>query len=228
MCHGFRSTKEFNVLVNLAAALEMEGISVFRFDFAGNGESEGSFEYGNYRREAEDLRAVVLHFNGMNRPVTAVLGHSKGGNVVLLYASKYHDVHTVVNLSGRFNLQHGMETRLGKSFLERIRKDGFIDGKTEPGEASYRITEAGLMDRLNTNMNEACVQIEKDCRVLIVHGSADEVVPVEDALSFGNTIHNHKIHIVEGADHCYTSHQDELGPVILPFIKDGLQQHKYA
>lgn len=32
------------------------------------------------------------------------------------------------------------------------------------GEASYRITEASLMDRLNTNMNEACVQIEKDCR----------------------------------------------------------------
>lgn len=41
-------------------------------------ESEGSFEYGNYRREAEDLRAVVHHFNGMNRPVAAVLGHSKG------------------------------------------------------------------------------------------------------------------------------------------------------
>lgn len=41
-------------------------------------ESEGSFEYGNYRREAEDLRAVVHHFNGMNRLVTAVLGHSKG------------------------------------------------------------------------------------------------------------------------------------------------------
>lgn len=54
--------------------------------------------------------------------------------MVLLYASKYHDVHTVVNLSGRFNLQHGMESRLGKSFLERIRKDGFIDGKTKPGE----------------------------------------------------------------------------------------------
>ena len=41
-------------------------------------ESEGSFEYGNYRREAEDLRAVVHHFSGMNRLVTAVLGHSKG------------------------------------------------------------------------------------------------------------------------------------------------------
>lgn len=29
--------QEYNVLVNLAVALEKEGISVFRFDFAGNG-----------------------------------------------------------------------------------------------------------------------------------------------------------------------------------------------
>lgn len=41
-------------------------------------ESEGSFQYGNYRREADDLHSVVEYFNGANRKVTAVLGHSKG------------------------------------------------------------------------------------------------------------------------------------------------------
>jgi hypothetical protein len=46
---------------------------------------------------------------------------------VLLYASKYHDVKTVVNLSGRYNLQAGIEERLGKDYLERIRKEGSID-----------------------------------------------------------------------------------------------------
>ena len=35
------------------------GTSAYRIDFLGNGESQGSFQYGNYRREAEDLRAVV-------------------------------------------------------------------------------------------------------------------------------------------------------------------------
>lgn len=42
-------------------------------------ESEGSFQYGNYRREAEDLRAVVQHFCEKKRVITAILGHSKGG-----------------------------------------------------------------------------------------------------------------------------------------------------
>uniref|UniRef100_A0A3Q7H7T6 Serine aminopeptidase S33 domain-containing protein n=1 Tax=Solanum lycopersicum TaxID=4081 RepID=A0A3Q7H7T6_SOLLC len=113
------------------------------------------------------------------------------------------------------------------------------------GNVDYRVTEESLMDRLNTNMHDACLQIDKGCRmetmltfttymecrflgidyfrVLTVHGSADEIIPVEDALEFDEIIPNHKLHISEGANHCYTSHQAELTPVILPFIKEGLQ-----
>lgn len=219
LCHGFRSTKEQDVMVNVAVALEKEGITAFRFDFAGNGESEGSFQYGNYWREAEDLRAVIQHFNGASRVTSAILGHSKGGNVVLLYASKYHDIHTVVNVSGRYNLEKGIEERLGKDFIERTKKEGYLDVKNKKGEVLFRVTEESLMDRLNTKMHDACVQIDKNCRVLTVHGSADEIIPVEDALEFAKIIPNHKLHIIEEANHVYTKHQAELISVVLPFIK---------
>lgn len=56
-----------------------------------------------------------------------------GGNVVLLYASKYHDVHNVVNVSGRYDLNRGIEERLGNDFLEKIKKDGFIDVRNTEG-----------------------------------------------------------------------------------------------
>lgn len=59
ICHGFRSSKDRILMVNLAAAFFSVGISAFRFDFVGNGEREGSFQYGNYRKEADDLRVVV-------------------------------------------------------------------------------------------------------------------------------------------------------------------------
>lgn len=52
---------------------------------------------------------------------------------MLLYASKYHDVHTIVNLSGRYNLEKGIAERLGEDFLEIIKKDGFIDVKSRAG-----------------------------------------------------------------------------------------------
>ncbi|KAK1354907.1 putative feruloyl esterase [Heracleum sosnowskyi] len=225
LCHGFRSTKESSTIASLAAALEKEGISVFSFDFAGNGESEGTFEYGNYRREADDLCAVIKHLNGMKRVVTAIVGHSKGGDVVLVYASKYHDINRVVNVSGRYNLERGIEDRLGKDFLQVIQKDGFIDVKTK-GD-TYLVTKESLMERLNTNMHEACLNIDNTCRVLTVHGSDDEVIPVEDAIEFDKIIPNHKLHIVEGANHSYTSHQAELASVVVPFIKDGVE-HKDA
>ena len=41
-------------------------------------ESEGQFEYGNYRKEADDLYSVVLCLYEKNYDVTAVVGHSKG------------------------------------------------------------------------------------------------------------------------------------------------------
>ncbi|EOY30430.1 hypothetical protein QUC31_020277 [Theobroma cacao] len=224
LCHGFRSTKADRTMMNLAVALEKEGISAFRFDFAGNGESEGSFEFGNYLREADDLHAVTQHFCGENRIVSAILGHSKGGNVVLLCASKYHDIHTVVNVSGRYDLKKGVEERFGKDAVDRIKKDGFVDIKDKTGSVEFRVTEKSLMERLSTDMHEACLKIPRECRVLTVHGSADEIIPVEDALEFAKIIPNHKLHIVEGADHNYTSHQTELASVVLSYIKVALQQ----
>ncbi|XP_022729438.1 uncharacterized protein LOC111284773 [Durio zibethinus] len=224
LCHGFKSTKADRTMVNLALALEKEGISAFRFDFAGNGESEGSFEFGNYLREADDLHAVTQYFWGANRMISAILGHSKGGNVVLLYASKYHDIHTVVNVSGRYDLRKGIEERLGKDFMDRIKKNGFVDIKNKTGSVEFRVTEASLMDRLNIDMREACLKIPGECRVLTVHGSADKVIPVEDALEFAKIIPNHKLHIVEGADHNYTCQQTELASIVLSYLKAALQQ----
>lgn len=226
VCHGFQSSKERIPMVNLAAVLEKEGISAFRFDFAGNGESEGSFQYGNYRREAEDLRAVVQHFRRENRVISAVIGHSKGGNVVLLYASKYNDVHTVVNISGRFNLEKGMEGRLGKDFLLRLKQHGHIDVFNRKGKFEYRVTEESLKDRLTTDIHAVCLLIQQECRVLTVHGSMDKIVPAEDALEFAKFIPNHKLHIIRGANHEYTSHQGELTSVVLDFLRENFNAEK--
>ncbi|KAG2241187.1 hypothetical protein Bca52824_096829, partial [Brassica carinata] len=160
LCHGFKSDKNNTILKNVAAALEKEGISAFRFDFSGNGESEGGFNYGNYKYEADDLHSVIHHFSNTNRVVTTIIGHSRGGNVVLLCASKYcndGNVRNVVNISGRYDLKKGI--RLGDGYFERIKEQGFIDAKE--GKSEFRVTHASLMERLETDMHEACLKIDK-------------------------------------------------------------------
>uniref|UniRef100_A0A1J3CRE9 Serine aminopeptidase S33 domain-containing protein n=2 Tax=Noccaea caerulescens TaxID=107243 RepID=A0A1J3CRE9_NOCCA len=217
LCHGFRSSKNHQIMNNVATAIEKEGISAFRFDFSGNGESEGSFYYGNYNHEADDLHSVIQYFSNTNRVVPIILGHSKGGDVVLLYASKYRDIRNVINLSGRYDLNTGIRERLGGDFLERIKQQGFID--VEDGKSGYRVTEESLMERLGTDMHEACLKIDRECRVLTVHGSDDEVIPVGDAKEFAKIIPNHKLEIVEGADHSYTKHQSQLVSTVMDFVK---------
>lgn len=48
-------------------------------------ESEGSFRYGHYRREADDLRAVVQYFRAQNYVIVAVVGHSKGLSIIFAH-----------------------------------------------------------------------------------------------------------------------------------------------
>lgn len=59
--------------------------------------------------------------------------HFAGGDVVLLYASKYHDIPAVINLSGRYDLKVGIQERFGKDIWEKLKKDGYIDVKTKTG-----------------------------------------------------------------------------------------------
>lgn len=47
----------------------------------------------------------------------------------------------------------------------------------------------------------------------------DETVPEEDAFEFAKFISNHELHIIKGADHEYSCHQDELSSLVLEFIK---------
>lgn len=41
-------------------------------------ESEGTFEYGNYWKEVEDLHSVLLYFSEKDYETSAIVGHSKG------------------------------------------------------------------------------------------------------------------------------------------------------
>lgn len=57
-----------------------------------------------------------------------------------------------------------------------------------------------------------------------MHGSKDEIVSPADALEFSKFIHNHQLHIIEDADHEYTSYQEELTSAVVEFVTTGLIQ----
>ncbi|KAI3711556.1 hypothetical protein L1987_70095 [Smallanthus sonchifolius] len=125
VCHGFKCTKYDGGALFCIGKARDQCLSL-RFFWKRS-------ITNNHRKEVDDLHAVIQHFTAANRVVTAIIGHSKGGNCVVLYASLHHDIPIVFNVCGTYNMHMGLEERLGKYYLERAKKDGFIDVKSHTG-----------------------------------------------------------------------------------------------
>ena len=57
--------------------------------------------------QKEDIRAAVLYLRSHSKKVTGLMGHSKAGTGVILYAAAYDDIPRVVNVAGRFDNMRG-------------------------------------------------------------------------------------------------------------------------
>ncbi len=110
LCHGYMDGKDRFHFPTMADALLRDAqVASLRFDFAGNGESEGEFDFCAYDKEVEDIRASVEYLrSSLGKRVVAVVGHSKGAAEAILYASRYDDVDRVVSISARFDMVRGI------------------------------------------------------------------------------------------------------------------------
>jgi len=208
LCHGFRSSRKSRALAAISESLTLPTVA---FDFSGNGDSGGEFQYGNYAKEVEDLRSIVEWVQERGYRTKGILGHSKGGNVVLLYGAKYDDVDRIVNISGRCSLTKGVVERIGKEGLEKIQRDGYVDMD------GYKITSTGLRERLTTDMSQ--IERIQNANILHVHGSADEVSPASEAVELQKQTPGSKLNVVEGADHSFSNHRDDLLKAVIPFLE---------
>ncbi|KAG2438831.1 hypothetical protein HXX76_005372 [Chlamydomonas incerta] len=216
LCHGYAATKDGFHLPAIAEALAEHGRSSLRFDFAGNGESEGQFSFGGYWREVEDLHAAVGFVRQeLHKHVAAVVGHSKGGNVVLLYGSRYHDVPLVINVAGRGVMARGIKERFGADILERLAAAGAVEQtvKADGGRlVRYMLTKEAVEERMQMDMFAEAAKIKAE--VLTIHGSGDRVIPIEDGRAWDAHIPRHRLVVVEGADHNFRTAPEHKQQVV--------------
>src|SRR3989454_8833275 len=88
LCHGFLSNKNSKTNQALTALLPPQGIGTFRFDFFGQGESEGPFEQITVSLAVWQALAGfdLMSFKGYRN--LALVGSSFGGLVALLAAAQ--------------------------------------------------------------------------------------------------------------------------------------------
>lgn len=194
LCHGMESNKESEKLVFLGQTLAQQGIPTLRFDFSYVGESTGKFEDITYSGEVEDLEAAYAFLQRRYSGKTGILGSSMGGTVALLFAAQEPGVAALVTVAAPLHPENFPKRLLTPEQVQHWRIQGFTlyNGR--------RLNVSLLKDLERINVPESAEKIS--CPVLILHGDADEIVPVDEAYELHACLKNSKLlSILKGADH---------------------------
>ena len=189
--HGVTGHKDRPILIALAEGLARTGIAALRISYSGNAASEGRFAESTITKEVEDLGAVLDALAGR---VIAYAGHSMGGAVGVLRASRDRRISLLISLAAM------VETR---DFAERT------FGHLAPGEG-LMLDKPGcvLSQRYLDDLRKIDSVLPQAAQItvpwLFVHGTRDELVPIEDTYAAHAAARAPKqLVVLEEADHVF-------------------------
>lgn len=197
--HGVTGNKDRNFLVALANALAQAGVSALRISFSGNGNSGGLFVDSNITKEVADLGAVLDRLDGYQ---VGYVGHSMGGAVGVIRTSRDPRIRFLVSLAGMVHTREFAEREFGQVTPDA----GFMwDDPACPLSSAY------MTDLRNLNsLTEYGAQIRVPW--LLVHGTEDDVVPIQDSRDiFARANEPKRLIELPGANHVFAGeHADKM------------------
>jgi pimeloyl-ACP methyl ester carboxylesterase len=204
--HGLTGNKDRPLLMGLAQGLSARGWPCMRVSFSGNGDSEGRFEDVSITKGIEDLKAVLGTVPDYVR--VAYVGHSMGSAIGVMAAAQDLRISLLVSLAGMTRTADFVEREFG----------GLTPGAAcmwdEPG---CPLSESFVTD-LKTigDVLPAAKTVTQPW--LLIHGGADDVVPVQDGLDAHEAAVCRKQFLeIDGAGHMF----EEVGYQPLVEAVDG-------
>ncbi|MDO8502668.1 MAG: alpha/beta fold hydrolase [Gemmatimonadaceae bacterium] len=212
ICHGFKGFAHFSFFPHVAEELAEAGLRAITFDFSGSGVGEDResftnrdvFTHNTYLQELDDLEAVVeeARVRDWIEGGYGLFGHSRGGGVAILRASRDPDVKALVTWAAISSTN-----RWPPEIVADWRQRGYIDiANSRTGdviplsiELLHEVEQLG-----ETRLNIAFAASRIRVPWLILHGSDDETVPVTEgerlsALSDGVS----KLRVLDGVNHSF-------------------------
>jgi dipeptidyl aminopeptidase/acylaminoacyl peptidase len=218
-CHGYKGFKDWGVWNLMGEHFAKQGMVFIKFNFAFNGGTLeqpidfpdlDAFGENTYTKELDDLEVLFDWICGKDFPEPeaidisnlALMGHSRGGGVVVVKAAEDRRVKKLITLAAvsdfgdRFPQGEELKAweQKGIAYIENSRTKQQMPHLFDFYE-DFKENE----DRLT--ISRAAKELE--IPFLIVHGTADETVEVENAYDLQKWAKNTELFLLEGSDHVF-------------------------
>lgn len=212
--HGVTGNKDRPWAVGLAEAVSEAGFGALRFSFAGNGDSEGDFAKSSITKEMKDLKAIVNAAEEAGYHKICYAGHSMGAAVGVLSAARDDRIEMLISLAGMVETKRFCEAEFGDVTPD---KGNMWDEEGCPLSQEF----VDDMNKIKSVLNKT-EKIESTW--LIVHGDADDLVPVEEGRELYAKCYEPKHYVeIEGGNHVFAD--DALKPMTTAVV-DWLREQQ--
>jgi uncharacterized protein len=189
--HGVTGHKDRPFLIAIAEGLSRAGIPALRVSWSGNAGSEGRLADCTLSKEVADLGTVL---DVLADYEVTYAGHSMGGAVGVLRASTDVRIRRLISLAGMVHVRAFAEHHFGALTPGR----DLMWGKTGC------VLSPAYMDDLRAidTVVDRAAQISVPW--LLVHGTADTLVPIQDSRdAFARAREPKELVVLEGCDHVW-------------------------
>ena len=213
--HGLTGHMEETHIRAVASLMNEMGIASLRVEMYGHGQSGGKFYEHNIIKWLSNAMRVTDYARSLPFVTDMYLcGHSQGGITAMLLAGMEPEVYkALLPLSPGTMIAKGARTgRLFGIEFDPLHVPDEIYVNSERKVSGNYIRAAQLVD-----VDQAIRQYRGP--VLIVHGDEDEAIPVHFSAETASQYSNAELVIIQGDDHCYNYHLDQVLSAVRTFIE---------
>lgn len=190
--HGFKGFKDWGFWPYSGKFFAENGFFVITFNFSHNGVGESLTEFSELNKFADNTISLELdeldeiidaysdgYFGNTKNLRLGILGHSRGGGEVILFASRKKQISAVVTWAAVANFNR-YSKRQEKEWLKR----GYFEVLNSRTNQLMRLNVSLLEDIQKNkdtllNLEKAVGELNKP--LLIIHGEQDLSVPIKEA-----------------------------------------------
>jgi uncharacterized protein len=210
--HGVTANKDREWAITLSETLARSGVSSLRFSFAGNGQSEGAFEASCPTKETRDAEAVLDFVCAQNRQHKGRIlfaGHSMGAAVGVLLAARDKRLAGLISLAGMVHTAEFAQRKFGAQHA----------GASFMWDLPLCPLSQAFLDDMETVGSVLSLGREIQVPWLLVHGTADTVVPIQESKEIAQQAPNSAFEAIPEADHIFSTTADEMARIVCDWIQ---------